>query len=839
MKRGAKTSSSPHEERPRYQPLVIALAAVCAGIFCDRRAALPMGFYLASAGASLCLWLPLWRYNRERCAAVALALCLASLGGGWHHCRFNLFAHDELGLYAHEHPQPICVEAIALGRPRRSPAPPFDPLCAIPRGDRSRLVVQLTALRDGETWRPASGRARLIVDGHLLGVHAGDRLQIFCQLSAPAGAHNPGEFDFAEHARGDRDLSLLSADFPDCVTVQGRGAKRQFRDVFERLRQSGRQWLFNQLSADRAGLASALLLGLREDLDQEATAAFSQTGTIHLLSISGLHVGILAAFLFGFMRLGLLSRGPALMAVALVVCGYALLIDAEPPAARATVLVLAVCLSRYLRRSLPTFNALAAAALLALIWNPADLFRVGPQLSFLAVATLAWCGPFCRPRPPSDPLERLIADTRPWPQRAARWLGQRVWQAAALSFCVWAVSAPLIMAHFHLFSPATLVLTPLLGPSVFVSLISGFAALALGWLAPPLGQVCGWICDHALWSIDAAVELASTYRGSHLWLPGPQPWWLWGFYGALAFWAAAPRWRPPRRWVAALLAGWSALGLCAAAFNLRHEARLDCHFLSVGHGGAVLLELPDGKKLLYDAGRLGSPAGGARSVAGFLWSRGITHLDAIVLSHADVDHYNAVPELLEKFSVGAIYVTPLMMRDEGAAMNKLRAAIQRFRAPLVETLAGDRLRTGGGCRAEVLHPTLTRRIASDNANSLVLLLEYQGRRILLTGDLESPGLDDVIAESPLDCDVILAPHHGSLRSNPSAFAAWSTPEWVIISGGHGDSRPEFDRAYEAVGATILSTAECGTISANIAEGKLQIQKLRQPPEETQDRVPQY
>ncbi len=364
MKRGAKASSSPHEERPRYQPLVIALATVCAGIFCDRRTALPMGFYLALAGACLCLWLPLWRSNLPRCSAAALALCLASLGGAWHHCRFNLFAGDELGLYAHEHPQPVCVKAIALVRPRRSPAPPFDPLCAIPRGDRSRLVVQLTALRDGETWRPASGRARLIVDGHLLGVCAGDRLQIFCQLSAPAVAHNPGEFDFAEHARSDRELSLLSADFPNCVTVQGRGGERQVRDVFERLRQSGRQWLFNQLSADRAGLASALLLGLREDLDQEATAAFSQTGTIHLLSISGLHVGILAAFLFGFMRLGLLSRGPALAAVALIVTGYAVLIDAEPPAARATVLVLAVCLSRYLRRSLPTFNALAAAALL-------------------------------------------------------------------------------------------------------------------------------------------------------------------------------------------------------------------------------------------------------------------------------------------------------------------------------------------------------------------------------------------------------------------------------------------------------------------------------------------
>lgn len=828
MHRGAETSRPPHDERPRYQPLVIALVAVCAGIVCDRRAPLAVGFWLATAAASWCVWLPLWRKDRQRCSAAALAICLASLGGAWHHFRFDLFARDELGLYAREHPQPACVEAVALGRPRRAPAPPADPLCAIPRGDRSRVVVQLTGLRQGEAWQGASGRARLIVDGHLLGVHAGDRLQIFCQLSAPAGVRNPGEFDFAEHARGDRELSLLSADFPDCVTVTGRAGGRRLRDRFEALRERGRQWLWDQLSIDRAGLASALLLGIREDLDQDSTDAFSKTGTVHLLSISGLHVGILAGFLFAVMRLGFVSRGPALAAVALVTTGYALLIDAEPPAARATIIVLAACLSQSLRRPLLAFNALSAAALAVLVWNPADLFRIGPQLSFLAVATLAWFGPLCRVRPTDDPLDKLIADTRPWPERAARWVGRNTWQAFALSFCVWGVSAPLVMAHFHLFSPATLVLTPLLAAPVAIGLISGFAALALGWLLPPAGQLCGWVCDRSLWSVDVATQFASDSRGSHLWLPGPEAWWLWGFYGALAFWAVAPRWTPPRRWVLALLAGWSALGLSTAVFSSRPAGRLDCHFLSVGHGCAVLVELPDGKKLLYDAGRLGSPAGGARSAAGFLWSRGITHLDAVVLSHADVDHYNAIPELLERFSVGAIYVTPLMLADEGAAMNKLRSAIERFRVPLVEVVAGDRLQVGNDCRAEALHPTLGRRVASDNANSLVLALEYQSRRILLTGDLEPPGLDDLVAELPYDCDVILAPHHGSLRSNPQVFAAWSTPEWVVVSGGAGDRRAEFDRAYEQYGARILSTADCGTISASIAAGKLSMKTLISP-----------
>ena len=810
----------------RYQPLVIVLAAFAAGIFCDRRAPLPVEAWWLAAVVSWCGWLFVWRRRRERMSAAALALCLASLGGAWHHARFHLFARDELGLYASEEPHPICIEAVAEGGAQRLPAGPDDPLCAIPRHDRSRLELRLTGLRQGERWQGASGRARLLVDGHLLGVYAGDRLQIFGQLSAPAGMQNPGEFDFARHARGDRQLSLLSADFPNCVTLTSAASDWNFRRLLETLRERGRRWLWRQLDDDRAGLASALLLGAREDLDAETNTAFAKTGTIHLLSIWGLHVGILAAFLFALLRLGLAPRNFALAAIALVTLGYALLIDAEPPAVRATVIVFFVCASLYGRRRLAPFNALAAAALLVLIANPEDLFRVGPQLSFLAVATLAWFGPRLRRRPALDPLARLIAETRPWPQRAARWLGRKIWQTVALSFCVWGVSAPLVLANFHLFSPATLVLTPLLGAPVAIGLMAGFAALALGWALPPLGALCGEVCDRSLAIIDSSVELASHCRGSHVWAPGPDVWWLWGFYGLLAAWAIAPRLRPPGRWCMALLAGWAAIGFSAAALRGQPRGELDCTFLSVGHGCAVVVELPDGKNMLYDAGRLGSPAGGARSVAAFLWSRGITHLDAIVLSHADVDHYNAVPELLEKFSVGAIYASPLMLADQGAAMQTLLVAIERSGTPLGEVLAGDRLRVGGDCRIEVIHPTLHNPAASDNSNSLVLALEYQGRRILLTGDLESPGLNDVIAEMPCDCDLILAPHHGSARSDPSGFAAWSTPEWVVVSGSHGDRRAEVENAYRRNGARVLHTADSGAVTAIIALGRLFVEPWR-------------
>src|SRR5262245_39955301 len=106
-------------------------------------------------------------------------------------------------------------------------------------------------------------------------------------------------------------------------------------------------------------------------------------------------------------------------------------------------------------------------------------------------------------------------------------------------------------------------------------------------------------------------------------------------------------------------------------------------------------------------------------------------------------------------------------------------------------------------------PDRVNKIGCDNANSVTLGVEYAGRRVLLPGDLESPGLDDVMSESPYDCDVLLAPHHGSRRSDPPDFAVWSSPEMVVISGGGGEQAEPVVRTYERAGAKVFVTSDVG------------------------------
>jgi competence protein ComEC len=159
-----------------------------------------------------------------------------------------------------------------------------------------------------------------------------------------------------------------------------------------------------------------------------------------------------------------------------------------------------------------------------------------------------------------------------------------------------------------------------------------------------------------------------------------------------------------------------------------------------------------------------------------------------------------------------------MYQDEVYTVRTLYCVFDRAQIPLRILQRGDRL-AAGDARFRVLHPGPHRpnpnEQASDNSNSIVLCIEYRGARILLTGDVEGPGMDGLLAQTPLDCDIILAPHHGSKNSQPEAFAAWSRPEWTVISGGVTEElAPSVLRSYGASGR-ILRTAETGSISFTV------------------------
>lgn len=411
------------ETTPGYYPLVIVLAAAAAGMVADRYRPLPVAAWWAMAAVGLCLWFPLWRRQQSRAASLSLLFAAAALAVSWHHCCWNLFRDDDLGLFARTRQQPVYIEAVALQTPRLVPPPQLNPLEPPRSGEEVRFEVELRAIRNGDRWQPVSGRAALVVEGLLPDLAAGDCFRAFAHLLPPEHALNPGEIDRANRDRARRVTSHLRANFPEAIALVSRGLGVTPRRLLEGLRRRGQDVFARRLWPQQANLAAAVLLGLRDQLDPEETEAFQLTGTIHLLVIAGLHLGILAGLAGIVLRRALPWRW-GLPATALFTVLYMLLVDAQPPVVRATVLIVATCGAAYVGRRRIGLNVLALAGVIVLVLNPVDLFNVGPQLSFLCVAGLMVMVPgWWTIAPGADRPQ--VADrgpTRFLPVRLRRWL---------------------------------------------------------------------------------------------------------------------------------------------------------------------------------------------------------------------------------------------------------------------------------------------------------------------------------------------------------------------------------------------------------------------------------
>ena len=828
------------EARPRQdfcgppvlsQPLVLVLLAVASGVVIDRYRLVPPTIWPLLGACPLVIWWYLARQKRWQVSSSLLLVTAVGWGGGWHHLYWRQYAADHIGRYTQARPQPVCIEVLARSTPLKIPAPLHNPLNTVTTGPQFAFDVEAQRIRNGRIWIATSGIIKVRSGQPIKNVTAGEILRIYGQLRAPPTPRNPGQHNLRLVERQHRRLCSLYVTNSACVQNIGFSKHMTWSMILDGVRSRGHLRLREYINPQQRPLAAALLLGSRATLSEHERLPFLTTGTAHLIAISGLHVGILAGSFWICNQIGILPRRLALCIVPLLVMGYAVVAEARPSVVRAALLVTVFCLARFNGRPVTSANALAFAGLCVLLLNPASLFQVGTQLSFLAVLTLIYLAPILLSDQRS-PLAKLSHQTQSWPRQLLRHFQWVMYRTALTSLLIWLVCLPLVVHYFHLVAPTTLVLTPLLWPLISLALLNGFGVLVCGGILPFLGVLCGQLCSASLLCLTTVIRYLHDFPGTHFWTDAPPLWWTWGFYLLLAGTTLVPVLNL-RRWQKyGLLAIWAIVGIgvrpSANWLSTPNESQLVCTFISVGHGTCVVIECPDGKNLMYDAGCLGTPRHASRAISAFLWSQGITSLDAVFLSHADLDHFNAIPTLLERFNVGTIYMSSMMFHKKSPALRLLRHAIRNRTIPLKTIAATRQLHISPSVAVTILHPPPEGTGGSDNANSLVVMLEASGRRILLPGDLESPGLEMLLKKKALDCDVIMAPHHGSTHSDPRSFQAWTNPEWVVISGGSGEATM-VKQAYLGQGTRVLHTAESGAIRVDIKRNQIEVRSWLDSP----------
>jgi competence protein ComEC len=205
--------------------------------------------------------------------------------------------------------------------------------------------------------------------------------------------------------------------------------------------------------------------------------------------------------------------------------------------------------------------------------------------------------------------------------------------------------------------------------------------------------------------------------------------------------------------------------------------------------------------------------------------RGIRRVDEVLLSHADLDHFNGLESLLNYFVVGQVTCTPTFADKATTGVRHTLAVLEERGVPLRVVKAGDVL-TAGDVRLEVLHPPASGPEGNENARSMVLQVRHAGHALLLTGDLEGSGQEMVLKLPARRAEVLMAPHHGSPAANPPELARWARPEVVVSCQGPRPGPRDGGEAYRAAGARYLSTAREGAVTVRSHASGLVVETFR-------------
>lgn len=818
----------------RFPAATIALG-IATGVLLDRNGSWSPNVLIGGFIGACLIWAVSRALQRFRSAAVAVVVISAITGAIYHHHVWHCLPSEDVAPLLSLQPTLIRCEGVVASAPVVTP-PRENPFNSrLPPESSTQFQLAVESLDTVTGHRSVSGRLQVVIDGIMVGVKKGDRIDVQGWSQANRPLMNPGDFDRAAFNRGKGLRGIVRVRDPELVNVTVSGTS-----IFERLRRTLRKRaeavLESAISDDVRPVADAMLLGDRSMLSREMRTVFVESGTVHLLAISGLHIGILMVFLLTIGRAMRLSSRHSILLAVTVLLIYLQVADCRPPMIRAFVIIVVWSAGRLVRRPAFSANSLAVAAIVILAMNPTSLFDVGSQLSFLAVAVIFWLtslGRLSNGEPDvaavSDADNRTVGSPASIPEvlqhpwvRSLKSFGKTVGAMWLVSGSIWLISAPLVVSVFNVVSPVGLVINVLLIPVVSVGLCFGFAAILLGvisqTIAWPFAFVFGWFLE---WLV-AVVDLAAAIDLGHAYVPEPPGWWLIIFYSvvAAAMLATTLKRRPARVW--SCVGVWAIFGLTLLPAN-REEGLLRCTTLYVGHGLSVIVETPSGKTLVYD---VGSRAGGefsSRVLKEALWARGISKVDALIVSHADIDHYNGVLDLLTSVPVGRILCSRHFPDSRQRLTLETFEAAEELGVRTAFISQGDSLSFDDTVTMRILQPVAATSYVSDNAASVVLEIEYQQRRILLTGDIDDDGLDELLKQPARKIDVLTAPHHGAPTANPRELAAWASPTFVVASAPTPAYQQELESHYGPE-TRVIMTPESGAVTTTVTSDGVLIVK---------------
>ncbi|GJL58175.1 MAG: DNA internalization-related competence protein ComEC/Rec2 [Nitrospirales bacterium] len=771
-----------------------------------------------------------WFEQQRRLTRKTGFILFALLVGGIGHAFWASTTQWDSNLVFEADEQPIFLEGIIVAPVRQTP-------------DGLVLLVEATRMvKQGEE-QMARGRIRLTwrEPGTSTLIY-GDHVAFTARIREPYGTMNPGGFNYGRYLK--RQGIHAVATVQGLETIRVHGAQERTTNGFilgmvDRWRQSIHHAAVSSLTNPALGLFLGMVLGEQSYIESDIRDAFMASGTVHILSISGSHLGLLALLIFAGARwslrqlptcwleqlsLRLTATRFAVLITLPAVSFYTLLAGAEMATVRSWIMIVVCCAGIWLGRERNLVTALALAALLMVLPHPEAIQDISFQLSYLSVAAIALVVQARKEKESNlSGLDAAFSPAKPtgllglWHKAALAWL---------MTLAVSLTTLPLVAHDFHqipwLGLVANMVIVPLVGAIMIpLGLLSAMIVLVGGGETLPWSSLNQWVFD---W-LAQVVMMLSHVPGAAWYVASPSLSSMVVFWGILAL-VVAMWHRQLIRWgcgiiLLAILLWW---GWSPRTGWDRGTVRVT--FLDVGQGDATLIELPDGQTVLIDGGPSYRRLDMGRAVIGpYLWNQGIRRLDHVVATHPQWDHVGGLPWVLDTFEVGQYWDNGISRPER--FFSRLHLAVESAGLQEQTSRAGTVIVSPGPCSLTVLSPSHNQEMEKYgsgtvpsgrdlNNRSLVTRLECGTHSFLFTADAEQQSLDELLhVSNGLSARIVKVPHHGAKSSLHREWVHRLQVEAMVISVGahnrYGHPAPEVLDAYEQRGLPIYRTDRDGAV----------------------------